>query len=122
MLELGPERDRIRLGDADERDARPHDDAHGRRIVPADLDLDRGRLGEVVRVRLLLDDDGVASRDEVAELALAVVAERVILERLPRLARGVEAVPTKLGSPGVPSAGFNLTLRNELTGEQGGAR
>jgi propionyl-CoA synthetase len=31
--------------------------------------------------------------------------------------RGVEALPTKLGSPGVPSAGFNLTLRNELTGE-----
>jgi propionyl-CoA synthetase len=31
--------------------------------------------------------------------------------------RGVEALPTKLGSPGVPSAGFNLTLRNELSGE-----
>nr|WP_255219629.1 propionate--CoA ligase [Paraburkholderia ginsengisoli] len=31
--------------------------------------------------------------------------------------RGVEALPTKLGSPGVPSAGFDLTLRNELTGE-----
>jgi propionyl-CoA synthetase len=31
--------------------------------------------------------------------------------------RGVEALPTKLGSPGVPSAGFNLCLRNELTGE-----
>ena len=36
------------------------------------------------------------------------------LEAIPR---GVEALPTKLGSPGVPSAGFNLTLRNELTGE-----
>ncbi|WP_244846842.1 propionate--CoA ligase [Caballeronia sp. SL2Y3] len=31
--------------------------------------------------------------------------------------RGIEALPSKLGSPGVPSMGFNLTLRNELTGE-----
>jgi len=31
--------------------------------------------------------------------------------------RGIEALPPKLGSPGVPSMGFALTLRNELTGE-----
>ncbi|WP_459907709.1 propionate--CoA ligase [Caballeronia sp. HLA56] len=31
--------------------------------------------------------------------------------------RGIEALPPKLGSPGVPSMGFNLTLRNEATGE-----
>jgi propionyl-CoA synthetase len=31
--------------------------------------------------------------------------------------RGIEALPPKLGSPGVPSMGFNLTLRNEQTGE-----
>ncbi|WP_250534316.1 propionate--CoA ligase [Caballeronia sp. AZ10_KS36] len=31
--------------------------------------------------------------------------------------RGIEALPSKLGSPGVPSMGFNLTLRNEMTGE-----
>ncbi|WP_175944297.1 propionate--CoA ligase [Caballeronia sp. BCC1704] len=31
--------------------------------------------------------------------------------------RGIEQLPSKLGSPGVPSMGFNLTLRNELTGE-----
>ncbi|VXC24838.1 propionyl-CoA synthetase [Burkholderia sp. 8Y] len=31
--------------------------------------------------------------------------------------RGIEAFPSKLGSPGVPSMGFNLALRNELTGE-----
>jgi propionyl-CoA synthetase len=32
--------------------------------------------------------------------------------------RGVEALPPKLGSPGVPVYGYNLTLRNEQTGEQ----
>ncbi|MDR5854914.1 propionate--CoA ligase [Caballeronia sp. LZ062] len=31
--------------------------------------------------------------------------------------RGIEELPSKLGSPGVPSMGFNLTLRNEFTGE-----
>ena len=31
--------------------------------------------------------------------------------------RGVEALPPKLGSPGVPVYGYNLTLRNEQTGE-----
>jgi propionyl-CoA synthetase len=31
--------------------------------------------------------------------------------------RGVEALPPKLGSPGVPVYGYNLTLRNELSGE-----
>ncbi|WP_250499688.1 propionate--CoA ligase [Caballeronia sp. GAWG1-5s-s] len=31
--------------------------------------------------------------------------------------RGIEQLPSKLGSPGVPSMGFNLTLRNEMTGE-----
>ncbi|HEY3598823.1 MAG TPA: propionate--CoA ligase [Paraburkholderia sp.] len=31
--------------------------------------------------------------------------------------RGVEALPPKLGSPGVPVYGYDLTLRNELTGE-----
>jgi propionyl-CoA synthetase len=31
--------------------------------------------------------------------------------------RGIEALPQKLGSPGVPVYGYNLTLRNELTGE-----
>lgn len=31
--------------------------------------------------------------------------------------RGIEALPAKLGSPGVPSMGFALTVRNELTGE-----
>ncbi|MCC8405191.1 propionate--CoA ligase [Paraburkholderia sp. MMS20-SJTN17] len=31
--------------------------------------------------------------------------------------RGIEALPTKLGSPGVPSVGYSLTVRNELTGE-----
>jgi len=32
--------------------------------------------------------------------------------------RGIEALPSKLGSPGVPSMGFRLTLRNELTGDE----
>ena len=31
--------------------------------------------------------------------------------------RGVEALPPKLGSPGVPVYGYNLTLRNEQTGD-----
>ncbi|MGF6608854.1 propionyl-CoA synthetase [Paraburkholderia sp. WSM4175] len=31
--------------------------------------------------------------------------------------RGIEALPTKLGSPGVPSIGYSLTVRDELTGE-----
>ena len=31
--------------------------------------------------------------------------------------RGIEALPPKLGSPGVPSMGFTLTVRNEATGE-----
>ncbi|WP_118180785.1 propionate--CoA ligase [Paraburkholderia phosphatilytica] len=31
--------------------------------------------------------------------------------------RGIEALPPKLGSPGVPVYGYDLTLRNELTGE-----
>jgi propionyl-CoA synthetase len=31
--------------------------------------------------------------------------------------RGIEDLPNKLGSPGVPSVGFNLTLRDELTGK-----
>ncbi|WP_250451870.1 propionate--CoA ligase [Caballeronia sp. ATUFL_M2_KS44] len=31
--------------------------------------------------------------------------------------RGIEELPSKLGSPGVPSMGFALALRNELTGE-----
>jgi propionyl-CoA synthetase len=31
--------------------------------------------------------------------------------------RGIEALPPKLGSPGVPSVGFALTVRNEATGE-----
>nr|WP_281261820.1 propionate--CoA ligase [Caballeronia novacaledonica] len=31
--------------------------------------------------------------------------------------RGIEELPTKLGSPGVPSMGFNLELRNEATGD-----
>jgi propionyl-CoA synthetase len=31
--------------------------------------------------------------------------------------RGVEALPAKLGSPGVPVYGYDLTVRNELTGE-----
>ncbi|TAM01761.1 MAG: propionate--CoA ligase [Paraburkholderia sp.] len=31
--------------------------------------------------------------------------------------RGVEVLPQKLGSPGVPVYGYNLTLRNEHTGE-----
>jgi propionyl-CoA synthetase len=31
---------------------------------------------------------------------------------------GVEALPPKLGSPGVPVYGYNLTLRNELTGDE----
>jgi propionyl-CoA synthetase len=31
--------------------------------------------------------------------------------------RGIEALPPKLGSPGVPSMGFALTVRNEMTGE-----
>jgi propionyl-CoA synthetase len=31
--------------------------------------------------------------------------------------RGVEALPPKLGSPGVPVYGYNLTLRDEVTGE-----
>jgi propionyl-CoA synthetase len=31
--------------------------------------------------------------------------------------RGIEALPPKLGSPGVPSMGFALTVRNESTGE-----
>jgi propionyl-CoA synthetase len=31
--------------------------------------------------------------------------------------RGIEALPSKLGSPGVPSMGFNLQLRNEASGE-----
>ncbi len=31
--------------------------------------------------------------------------------------RGVEALPQKLGSPGVPCYGYDLTLRNEHTGE-----
>ncbi|KND59305.1 Propionate-CoA ligase [Candidatus Burkholderia verschuerenii] len=31
--------------------------------------------------------------------------------------RGIEALPSKLGSPGVPSMGSNLQLRNEATGE-----
>ncbi|GJH19873.1 propionate--CoA ligase [Caballeronia novacaledonica] len=32
--------------------------------------------------------------------------------------RGIEELPTKLGSPGVPSMGFNLKLRNEATGDE----
>ncbi|MCC8394871.1 propionate--CoA ligase [Paraburkholderia sp. MMS20-SJTR3] len=31
--------------------------------------------------------------------------------------RGIEELPNKLGSPGVPSVGYKLTIRNELTGE-----
>ncbi|SAK81239.1 acetyl-CoA synthetase [Caballeronia fortuita] len=31
--------------------------------------------------------------------------------------RGIEELPSKLGSPGVPSMGFNLALRNEATGD-----
>jgi propionyl-CoA synthetase len=31
--------------------------------------------------------------------------------------RGVEALPAKLGSPGVPVYGYNLTVRNEQSGE-----
>ncbi|WP_244815660.1 propionate--CoA ligase [Caballeronia sp. Lep1P3] len=31
--------------------------------------------------------------------------------------RGIEALPSKLGSPGVPSMGFALALRNESTGD-----
>ncbi|CAG4921111.1 propionate--CoA ligase [Paraburkholderia saeva] len=31
--------------------------------------------------------------------------------------RGVEALPPKLGSPGVPAYGYNLSVRNEFTGE-----
>ncbi len=31
--------------------------------------------------------------------------------------RGIEELPSKLGSRGVPSMGFNLTLRNEATGK-----
>jgi len=31
--------------------------------------------------------------------------------------RGIEPLPPKLGSPGVPSMGFALTVRNEATGE-----
>jgi len=31
--------------------------------------------------------------------------------------RGIEELPTKLGSPGVPSMGFDLKLRNEATGD-----
>ncbi|EEA00341.1 propionate/CoA ligase [Burkholderia sp. H160] len=31
--------------------------------------------------------------------------------------RGIEVLPTKLGSPGVPSVGYSLTVRDELTGE-----
>jgi len=31
--------------------------------------------------------------------------------------RGIEALPPKLGSPGVPCYGYNLSVRNELTGE-----
>ncbi|OLL30384.1 propionate--CoA ligase [Burkholderia sp. SRS-W-2-2016] len=31
--------------------------------------------------------------------------------------RGIEDLPNKLGSPGVPSVGYKLTIRNELTGE-----
>jgi propionyl-CoA synthetase len=31
--------------------------------------------------------------------------------------RGIEALPTRLGSPGVPSVGYRLTVRDELTGE-----
>jgi propionyl-CoA synthetase len=33
------------------------------------------------------------------------------------LQHGVEKMPSKLGSPGVPVYGYNLTLRNEATGE-----
>jgi propionyl-CoA synthetase len=32
--------------------------------------------------------------------------------------RGIEALPPKLGSPGVPCYGYDLSIRNELTGEQ----
>jgi propionyl-CoA synthetase len=32
--------------------------------------------------------------------------------------RGIDELPTKLGSPGVPSMGFNLKLRNEATGDE----
>ncbi|SAL36126.1 acetyl-CoA synthetase [Caballeronia peredens] len=32
--------------------------------------------------------------------------------------RGIEELPSKLGSPGVPSMGFNLRLRNETTGDE----
>ncbi len=35
--------------------------------------------------------------------------------------RGIEALPPKLGSPGVPSMGFALTVRNEMTGDVCGA-
>jgi propionyl-CoA synthetase len=31
--------------------------------------------------------------------------------------RGIEALPPKLGSPGVPCYGYDLSIRNELTGE-----
>ncbi|CAH2783343.1 MAG: Propionate--CoA ligase (EC [uncultured Caballeronia sp.] len=32
--------------------------------------------------------------------------------------RGIEELPSKLGSPGLPSMGFNLKLRNEATGDE----
>ncbi|SAK40834.1 acetyl-CoA synthetase [Caballeronia calidae] len=32
--------------------------------------------------------------------------------------RGIEELPSKLGSPGVPSMGFDLKLRNETTGDE----
>jgi len=32
--------------------------------------------------------------------------------------RGIEELPSKLGSPGVPSMGFDLRLRNEATGDE----
>ncbi|MDR5878463.1 propionate--CoA ligase [Caballeronia sp. LZ032] len=32
--------------------------------------------------------------------------------------RGIEALPSKLGSPGVPSLGFGFKLRNEATGDE----
>ncbi len=37
------------------------------------------------------------------------------------IAKGYEDMPTKLGSPGIPTPGFNVKLFNETTGEECGA-
>ncbi|MEO8408900.1 MAG: propionate--CoA ligase, partial [Oxalobacteraceae bacterium] len=37
------------------------------------------------------------------------------------IAKGLEDMPTKLGSPGIPTPGFNVKLFNELTGEECGS-